>query len=75
MNNKKRKHQLFATRTSDSHDSGLVRTTPRPTGKDTLDVLEGEVAQPSGLQSSSRVLAKASGLVWVRPPSVARSAH
>jgi hypothetical protein len=30
-----------------------IRTTPRPTGKDVLDVPEGEVAQPAGLQSSS----------------------
>jgi hypothetical protein len=30
-----------------------IRTTPRPTGKDVLDVPEGEVAQPASLQSSS----------------------
>jgi hypothetical protein len=30
-----------------------IRTTPRPTGKDVLDVPEVEVAQPAGLQSSS----------------------
>jgi hypothetical protein len=30
-----------------------IRTTPKSMGKDSLDVLEGKVAQPAGLQSSS----------------------
>jgi hypothetical protein len=46
-----------------------IRTSPRLTGKNTLDVLEGQVAQPAYKAPLAEVLAKASSLVWVKPPS------